>query len=132
MEESKKKRNLKKKKNGKADDSNIKDSSPQNNSDIKTPSGPLLHPLPHPFQCPETQAPFKIGGPIWLERLHNVDVVSDALDFLEEYQKNESSSVKRPIIQTITPLHGLLTSVSEELSDEPLYYTLPSTVETKS
>jgi len=134
MEESKKKRNSKKKKNGKPDDSSIKDSSPQNNSDIKTPSGPLLHPLPYPFQCPETQAPFKIGGPIWLERLHNVDVVSDALDFLEEYQKHESSdattSVKRPILQTITPLHGLLTSVSEELPDVPLYYTLPSLAHT--
>jgi hypothetical protein len=35
-----------------------------------------------------------------------------------------------PPTQTFERLHGLLTSVSEELEDCPLYYTLPSLCET--
>ncbi|KAH8046499.1 N(2),N(2)-dimethylguanosine tRNA methyltransferase [Aureococcus anophagefferens] len=48
-----------------------------------------------PAFCGETGAPFKIGGPIWSAPLHDPRI------------------------------HGMLTAVSEELLDVPLYYTLP-------
>ena len=92
-------------------------------------TGPVSHSLPCPFQCPETEAPFKIGGPIWLARLHEYSVVTKAIDFLETYEnptRKDATSRQQPIFQTKKPLHGLLTSVSEELPDVPLYYTLPS------
>ena len=89
----------------------------------------ISHSLPSPFQCPETSAPFKIGGPIWLGRLHEFDVVNNAIEFLENMEKNNvniDATCPSPIFQTKKRLHGLLTSVSEELPDSPLYYTLPS------
>lgn len=74
-----------------------------------------------PAKCPETGAPFKIGGPLWLGPLHDQDVVKAALGRLD----NEAcQSPKMDLIATRRRLQGLLTSVSEEL-DTPLYYTLP-------
>mmetsp|Transcript_18733 Transcript_18733/g.52364 ORF Transcript_18733/g.52364 Transcript_18733/m.52364 type:complete len:490 (+) Transcript_18733:736-2205(+) len=74
-----------------------------------------------PSTCPETGAPFKVGGPLWLGPLHDQDVVKVALERLAN-EMCESPDMK--LIATRTRLQGLLTSVSEEL-DTPLYYTIP-------
>jgi tRNA (guanine26-N2/guanine27-N2)-dimethyltransferase len=75
----------------------------------------------NPATCPETGAPFKVGGPLWLGPLHDQDVVQTALERLSH---TEGSSPKMELIATRQRLQGLLTSVSEEI-DTPLYYTLP-------
>lgn len=74
-----------------------------------------------PSKCPETGAPFKIGGPLWLGPLHDQDVVGVALERLADEQ---CDAPDMNLIATRKRLQGLLTSVSEEL-DTPLYYTLP-------
>jgi tRNA (guanine26-N2/guanine27-N2)-dimethyltransferase len=74
-----------------------------------------------PSKCPETDAPFKIGGPLWLGPLHDQDVVGVALERLADEQ---CDAPDMNLIATRKRLQGLLTSVSEEL-DTPLYYTLP-------
>mmetsp|Transcript_18145 Transcript_18145/g.26963 ORF Transcript_18145/g.26963 Transcript_18145/m.26963 type:complete len:568 (-) Transcript_18145:785-2488(-) len=73
--------------------------------------------------CEETGAEFKIAGPIWLGPLHNFSVVDEAIKRLE----NDISPFTVP---TKTRMHGLLSSVSEELSDVPLYYKLPDLCKT--
>ncbi len=74
-----------------------------------------------PSKCPETGAPFKVGGPLWLGPLHDQDVVGTALERLDD---EACQSPNMSLIATRRRLQGLLTSVSEEL-DTPLYYTLP-------
>ena len=74
-----------------------------------------------PSECPETGAPFKIGGPLWLGPLHDQGVIRVAL---ERLANEMCESPKMELIATRTRLQGLLTSVSEEL-DIPLYYSLP-------
>ena len=69
-----------------------------------------------PF-CGETGAAFKIGGPIWSSSLHEGDWVVAALDRLEAGVDRYLSTTER--------IHGVLTAVSEELPDVPLYYSLP-------
>eukprot|EP00980_Cylindrotheca_fusiformis_P019685 scaffold6870_cov121-Cylindrotheca_fusiformis.AAC.12 len=75
----------------------------------------------NPSSCPETGAPFKVGGPIWLGKLHDQDVISTALERLSH---ERGSSPRMELIATRKRLQGLLTSVSEEI-DTPLYHTLP-------
>lgn len=70
-----------------------------------------------PEFCGETGAPFKLGGPIWTNPLHDRDWVIAAIDRLE-------SNVDK-YISTKERIHGVLTAISEELFDVPLYYTLP-------
>jgi len=85
-------------------------------------------------KCPETNSEYKTGGPIWLGPLHNDKVVREALDRLESLQKKKNTdgdnvSNTKPMskhLSTMKNLHGLLTVVSEELHDVPLYYTLPT------
>jgi len=74
-------------------------------------------------QCEETGAQFKVGGPIWLGPLHAKDVVDEALQRL--VSKKDSILPDMALIATKERLVGLLTSVSEELIDVPLFYTLP-------
>lgn len=71
--------------------------------------------------CPETGAPFKVGGPMWLGPLHDKEVVQTALERLSSASIN---SPKMEYLATQKRLEGLLTSVSEELTDAPLYYNL--------
>uniref|UniRef100_A0A7S0TBB0 tRNA (guanine(26)-N(2))-dimethyltransferase n=1 Tax=Pseudo-nitzschia delicatissima TaxID=44447 RepID=A0A7S0TBB0_9STRA len=79
-----------------------------------------------PSTCPETGAPFKVGGPLWLGPLHDQDVVGTALERLND---EACQSPDMSLIATRKRLQGLLTSVSEEL-DTPLYYTLPGLCQT--
>jgi len=74
-------------------------------------------------QCEETGGPFKIGGPAWLGPLHDNNVVAIAIERLES--KVEGVVPHMKWIATKKRLHGLLTAVSEELPDVPLFYTLP-------
>eukprot|EP00560_Eucampia_antarctica_P009090 CAMPEP_0197827516 /NCGR_PEP_ID=MMETSP1437-20131217/4262_1 /TAXON_ID=49252 ORGANISM="Eucampia antarctica, Strain CCMP1452" /NCGR_SAMPLE_ID=MMETSP1437 /ASSEMBLY_ACC=CAM_ASM_001096 /LENGTH=638 /DNA_ID=CAMNT_0043428371 /DNA_START=272 /DNA_END=2188 /DNA_ORIENTATION=+ len=76
--------------------------------------------------CEETGAPFKTAGPLWLGPLHDLTVVDEAVRRLE----NPSTKYFTFPLKTQKPLHGLLTSVSEELSDIPLYYTIPDLCKT--
>ncbi|KAL3942524.1 MAG: hypothetical protein SGBAC_003300 [Bacillariaceae sp.] len=75
----------------------------------------------NPGVCPQTGAPFKVGGPIWLGKLHDQDVMKSALDRLSN---KSGSSPKMEMIATRKRLIGLLTSVSEEI-DTPLFHTIP-------
>mmetsp|Transcript_39802 Transcript_39802/g.81889 ORF Transcript_39802/g.81889 Transcript_39802/m.81889 type:complete len:690 (+) Transcript_39802:245-2314(+) len=70
--------------------------------------------------CEETGGTFKVAGPIWLAPLHDYDVVDAAAARLEQ----PSGGTVHPLHRK-TAIHGLLTVVGEELSDTPLYYTLP-------
>ena len=79
-----------------------------------------------PSKCPETGAPFKVGGPLWLGPLHDQNVVRDALERLSD---EACKSPDMGLMATRTRLQGLLTSVSEEL-DTPLYYSLPGLCQT--
>jgi tRNA (guanine26-N2/guanine27-N2)-dimethyltransferase len=78
--------------------------------------------------CGETGASYKIGGPLWVGPLHDLDVVNNAIAKLEGAHGNKGvgPSDDLPIfpLHTATTLHGLLVSVSEELPDVPLYHTL--------
>jgi tRNA (guanine26-N2/guanine27-N2)-dimethyltransferase len=75
----------------------------------------------NPSSCPETGGAFKVGGPMWLGKLHDQDVIKTALERLSH---ESGSSPKMELIATRKRLQGLLTSVSEEI-DTPLYHTLP-------
>lgn len=70
-----------------------------------------------PEFCGETGAPFKLGGPIWTNPLHDRDWVTAAIDRVESNVDKYLSTNER--------IHGVLTAISEELFDVPLYYTLP-------
>jgi tRNA (guanine26-N2/guanine27-N2)-dimethyltransferase len=74
-----------------------------------------------PSVCPETGAPFKVGGPLWLGPLHDQTVVTTALERLAH---ESGSSPQMELLATRKRLTGLLTTVSEEI-DTPLYYTVP-------
>lgn len=69
-------------------------------------------------KCESTGSQFKVGGPVWLDPIHCSKTVSKAISTLE------TEPEKWNFISTKTPIHGLLTAVSEELNDVPLYYTL--------
>ena len=105
--------------------------------------------------CPETGGGYKTAGPAWLGPLHDLTVVQEAITRLEpllehkeaekkrlkEAKKNQAQKdnsetkvedKKEPVTElefsslaTAQNIHGLLTVVSEELPDAPLYYRLP-------
>ena len=75
--------------------------------------------------CEETGGPFKVAGPIWLASLHDYDVIDEAVARLELPDGGTVHPLHRK-----TAIHGLLTVCGEELSDVPLYYTLPDLAHT--
>lgn len=79
---------------------------------------------PATLQCEETGAELKVGGPLWLGPLHDAEVVHTALKRVSS-SSNSSTLPNMGFIATRPRLEGLLTSVSEELLDVPLYYGLP-------
>lgn len=68
--------------------------------------------------CPQTGKRFKIGGPIWNPPIHDIKWVSSLLERI-------SQNCGPCPLATRKRIHGMLTSVSEELPDVPLFYTLP-------
>lgn len=68
--------------------------------------------------CPQTGRRFKVGGPIWSAPIHDMKWVALLLDRVQHNSGPYPPTTKKRI-------HGMLTSVSEELPDVPLFYTLP-------
>lgn len=68
--------------------------------------------------CPQTGKRFKIGGPIWSPPMHDTEWVSLLLDRVQQNRGPYPPATRKRI-------HGMLTSVSEELPDVPLFYSLP-------
>lgn len=68
--------------------------------------------------CPQTGKRFKIGGPIWSPAIHDTEWVESLLERAKDNPgPHPPATTKR--------IHGMLTSVSEELPDVPLFYSLP-------
>ncbi|KAM4643781.1 tRNA (guanine(26)-N(2))-dimethyltransferase isoform 2-T2 [Amazona ochrocephala] len=65
--------------------------------------------------CEFCQQRHQLGGPIWAEPLHDVPFVQRVLAALERSPQR---------FQTQERMQGVLSSIAEELSDVPLYYTL--------
>eukprot|EP00592_Proboscia_alata_P016688 CAMPEP_0194401282 /NCGR_PEP_ID=MMETSP0174-20130528/127719_1 /TAXON_ID=216777 /ORGANISM="Proboscia alata, Strain PI-D3" /LENGTH=723 /DNA_ID=CAMNT_0039197965 /DNA_START=209 /DNA_END=2380 /DNA_ORIENTATION=+ len=76
--------------------------------------------------CTETGASFKVGGPLYLAPIHDLPSVHTAISRLSP----TTVSPPQYPLHTRETLHGLLTSVSEELPDVPLYYLLPDLMHT--
>lgn len=83
---------------------------------------------PVSIACEETKSSFKIGGPLWLGPMHDVDVVKEALKRLES--KDETVTPPMKWIATKERLRGLLMSCRDELPDVPLFYKLPDMAQT--
>ncbi|KAL4086787.1 hypothetical protein PRIC1_013847 [Phytophthora ramorum] len=66
-------------------------------------------------QCDQCKGKYKMAGPIWSAPLHSRDVV---LKIRERVEKSTTEFPTKP------RLHGLLTTISEEIVDAPLHYTL--------
>ena len=75
-------------------------------------------------------------GPIWSDPIHQQDVVDELRDRIEAYEKDVNVVEDTGLLSTeqLYPpatrkrMLGLLTSMSEELKDVPLYYYLPDLV----
>jgi tRNA (guanine26-N2/guanine27-N2)-dimethyltransferase len=72
-------------------------------------------------ECDQCGRKFKMAGPIWSAQIHDRDIV------LKIRERVSASTTEFP---TKERLHGLLTTISEELVDVPLYYTLPGLCKT--
>jgi len=77
-----------------------------------------------PEKCPETDANFCIGGPIWIAPIHNMKFVKNLLGRLEDITHGEKG-FDATKLGAKKLIHGLLLNVSEELVDCPLHYELP-------
>jgi tRNA (guanine26-N2/guanine27-N2)-dimethyltransferase len=75
-----------------------------------------------PGVCSETGAAYKMGGPIWLGPMHDVNLVQRALERLSEVSVAQSNL---QYLATKDRLRGLLQSCAEELPDVPLFYRMP-------
>jgi len=86
----------------------------------------VYHPsrLPLPT-CPETGGDIKVAGPLWLAPIHDQEVVAAALARISDENNAVVATGLSATLATRANVHGLLTSVSEELPDVPLYYRLP-------
>ena len=78
-------------------------------------------------KCAETGKNFKVGGPFFIAPMHDVEFVEACIKRVENQEK-----IKEPFapLPTTKRLHGLLTSVSEELVDVPLFYRMPDLAST--
>eukprot|EP00210_Caulerpa_lentillifera_P003270 g3121.t1 len=78
---------------------------------------PKFHPAitQIPQCCPETGSKIIIGGPIWINPMHDASWVRSILTSIKAHQSEYSMQSK---------LIGVLTTISEELLDAPLYVNL--------
>merc|ERR1712168_127570 len=67
-------------------------------------------------KCKECGFGFKIGGPLWSEPIHNLSFVDGLLASIQ--------ADGRECYKTFDRMGGVLTVMSEELSDQPLYLVL--------
>lgn len=68
------------------------------------------------IECDQCNGKYKTAGPIWSALLHYLDVVRKIRDHLENSVFNFPPTAR---------LYRLRTSISEELVNVPLHYTLP-------
>lgn len=73
-------------------------------------------------KCPDSDKEYKIGGPYWMDPIHDIKFVKEIVQRVE----NEKGPFEPG---TKTRIHGMLTAVSEELPDVPLFYRLPDLCE---
>ncbi|PSC68820.1 putative tRNA (guanine(26)-N(2))-dimethyltransferase 2 isoform B [Micractinium conductrix] len=66
-------------------------------------------------KCPETGSNFTMGGPFWSQPLHDQEWVAGLLEQIRADKAN---------LPAFDKLHSILTAVSEELPDAPLYFNL--------
>jgi tRNA (guanine26-N2/guanine27-N2)-dimethyltransferase len=76
-----------------------------------------------PSQCEETASRMRVGGPFWSAPIHSQEIVDELLNRL--VSSNENGSLLPYPVPTISRLTGLLITISEEIKDVPLHYTLP-------
>jgi len=77
--------------------------------------------------CPDSGCRWSVGGPIWTAPMYNEAFVKAAIGKLESIERDDSTSATTgPLLKQSRRVLGLLTAVSEELRDVPLFYTLPS------
>ncbi|XP_064416750.1 tRNA (guanine(26)-N(2))-dimethyltransferase [Latimeria chalumnae] len=67
------------------------------------------------MKCEHCQQRHQLGGPVWAEPIHNLDFVHKVLSAVENNPKRFNTSSR---------ILGMLSMVTEELPDVPLYYTL--------
>ncbi|CAK0881811.1 unnamed protein product, partial [Prorocentrum cordatum] len=69
-------------------------------------------------ECPECGGRFEIGGPFHIGRLHDEEFVQSCLELCEHPEQF-------PGVTSWKKVAGLLTAISEEHADIPLYYRVP-------
>ncbi|XP_038597968.1 tRNA (guanine(26)-N(2))-dimethyltransferase isoform X1 [Tachyglossus aculeatus] len=87
-----------------------KASSQGNRVKFSAASGPPVGPA-----CEFCQQRHQLGGPLWAEPIHDADFVGRVLSAVSQNPGR---------FHTAARIQGVLSMVSEELSDAPLYYTL--------
>eukprot|EP01125_Pyxidicula_operculata_P003019 TRINITY_DN1311_c0_g1_i1.p1 TRINITY_DN1311_c0_g1~~TRINITY_DN1311_c0_g1_i1.p1 ORF type:complete len:527 (-),score=126.94 TRINITY_DN1311_c0_g1_i1:1305-2885(-) len=80
------------------------------NSKYKMTIGP-----PVGEKCPYCTSSIKMGGPLWLDSIHDVNVVKKALSHLSAPETKE-------LYKTHKRIFGLFSVCGEELPDVPLFY----------
>jgi len=71
-----------------------------------------------PQECPETGGKLRMGGPFWSDPVHDMEWVDEALKRITSKAPGTES------MATTQRLQAILTVVSEELPDVPLFYNL--------
>jgi tRNA (guanine26-N2/guanine27-N2)-dimethyltransferase len=92
---------------------------------LGVPHGNTFHASRAPVvgqECDQCKGKFKMAGPFWSAPIHDRDVVVRVRDRVATTTTDEFPTKDR--------LHGLLTTISEELVDAPLHYTLPGLCKT--
>ena len=80
-----------------------------------------------PIICPETGHPMRVGGPYWSAPIHDQNVVDEILRRVS--CGDASGETECPLLPFAVPtsqrITAVLSTISEELKDVPLYYMLP-------
>jgi tRNA (guanine26-N2/guanine27-N2)-dimethyltransferase len=75
-------------------------------------------------KCEQCGWNFHLGGPIWSAPIHDIQFVKMCIDHVKQNRK---------LFSTEKRLTGMLTVISKELTDVPLYYVTPAlTIDMKS
>lgn len=72
--------------------------------------------------CEESGGPMRMGGPFWSDPIHDQAIVDELLQRVQSPADIAIPTAKR--------LGGILASMSDELKDVPLYYSLPDLAST--
>jgi tRNA (guanine26-N2/guanine27-N2)-dimethyltransferase len=78
-----------------------------------------------PSVCDETGGRLNIGGPMWSAPIHRQEIVDELLNRINKVDNGVVDKDTQFPPATAKRLRGLLTVMSEELKDVPLFYYLP-------